>query len=149
MGNCLLYRHIYCIENGCILILWVIWRPALGSGGSRTPGASLSVWEYRFRLLGNGFKIKSITSYFSQSEKGTQPRGGGKFSTIPMEGDGGDNERGEKEEIPRLKGKEFKFFPFLHRGGGGSPVRTAGDRGLVSSLTQRDSSGQVKGKIGS
>ena len=66
-----------------------------------------------------------------------------------MEGDGGDNERGEKEEVPRLKGKELKFFPFLHRGGGGSPVRTAGDRGLVSSLTQRDSSGQEKGKIGS
>ena len=105
------------IENRCILILWVIWRPALGSGSSRTPGASLSVWKYRFRLLGNGFKIKSVTPYFSQSEKGTQPRGGGKFSTIPMEGDGGDNERGEKEEVPRLKGKEFRFFPFLHRGG--------------------------------
>ena len=58
--------------------------------------ASLSVWEYRFRLLGNGFKIKSVTPYFSQSEKGTQPRGGGKFSTRPMEGDGGDDERGEK-----------------------------------------------------
>ena len=36
-----------------------------------------------------------------------------------MEGDGGDNERGEKEEVPRLKGKEFRFFPFLHRGGRG------------------------------
>ena len=92
------------VENGCILILWVIWRPALGSGGSRTPGASLSVWEYRFRLLGNGFKIKSVTPYFSQSEKGTQPRGGGKFSTSPMEGDGGDDERGEKGG-PTVKGK--------------------------------------------
>ena len=68
----------------------------MGYGGSRTLGASLSVWEYRFRLLGNGFKIKSVTPYFSQSEKGTQPRGGGKFSTRPMEGDGGDKERGEE-----------------------------------------------------
>ena len=61
-------------------------------------GASLSVWEHRFRLLGNGFKINSVTPYFSQSEKGTQPRGGGKYSTSPMEGDGGgggDKERGE------------------------------------------------------
>ena len=56
----------------------------------------------------------------------------------------------EKREVPRLKGKENKLFPFFHRGGrGGSPVRKAGDRGLVSSLTQRDSSGQEKGKIGS
>ena len=90
------FHALQYIENGCILILWVIWRPALGSGGGRTPGASLSVWEYRFRLLGNGFKIKSVTPYFSQSEKGTQPRGGGKFSTRPIEGDGGDDERGEK-----------------------------------------------------
>ena len=139
---------LFCIENGCILILWVIWRPALGSGGSWTPGASLSVWEYRFRLLGNGFKIKSVTPYFSQSEKGTQPRGGGTFSTSPMEGTGGIMKE-EKKEVPRLKGKEFKFFPFFYRGGGVSPVRAAGDRGLVSSLTQRDSSGQEKGKIGS
>ena len=112
-------------------------------------GASLSVWEYRLRLLGNGFKIKSVTPYFSQSEKGTQPRGGGKFSTIPMEGDGGDNERGEKEEVPRLKGKEFKFFPFLHRGGRGVSSPYGWGQGLVSSLTQRDSSSQEKGKIGS
>ena len=99
LQNCIIhtYQRLYIvIENGCILILWVIWRSALGSGSGRTPGASLSVWEYRFRLLGNGFKIKSVTPYFSQSEKGTQPRGGGKFSTRPMEGDGGDDERGEK-----------------------------------------------------
>ena len=51
------------IRNGCILILWVNWRPAVRSGGSRTLGASLSVWEYRSRLLGNGFKIKSVTPY--------------------------------------------------------------------------------------
>ena len=55
----------------------------------------------------------------------------------------------EKKEVPRLKGEELKLFPFLlPRGTGGSPVRTAGDRGLVSSLTQRDSSGQEKGKMG-
>ena len=106
------------IENGCILILWVIWRPALGSGGSRTPGASLSVWEYRFRLLGNGFKIISVTPYFSQSEKGTQPRGGGKFSTRPMEGDGGDNERGEKRRSLGERERNLSFFPFFYRGEG-------------------------------
>ena len=56
----------------------------------------------------------------------------------------------EKKEVPRLNGKEFKLFSFLLPGGeGGSPVRAAGDRGLVSSLTRRDSSGQEKGKIGS
>ena len=53
----------------------------------------------------------------------------------------------EKKEVPRLNGKEFKLFSFLLPGG--SPVRAAGDRGLVSSLTRRDSSGQEKGKIGS
>ena len=48
----------YHIENGCILILWVFGWPAMGSRVSRTPRASQSIWEYRFRLLGDGFKIK-------------------------------------------------------------------------------------------
>ena len=49
-------------------------------------------------------------------------------------------------EVPRLKGKEFKVFSFLLPGGRGSlQSGGTGDRGLVSSLTQRDSSGREKG----
>ena len=99
------------IRNRCILILWVYWRPAMGSSGSRTPRASHSVWEYRFRLLGNGFKIKSVTPYHSQSERGTQPWGGGKFSASPWEGEGaGGEERGELLGSPGSGGKKFEFF---------------------------------------
>ena len=57
------------MRNGCILILWVNWRPAMESSGSRTPQASHSVYGYRFRLLGDGFKIKSVTPYCSQKKK--------------------------------------------------------------------------------
>ena len=116
-----------------MLILWVHWRPAIGSSGSRTPRASHSVYGYRFRLLGDRFKIKSVTPYSSQTERGTQPWGGGKISTSPWEGKG---ERGEVLGSPGLGGKRL--------GGGGLQSAGAGDGGLVSSLTRRDSSGQGK-----
>ena len=107
------------IRNGCILILWMNWRPAMGSGGSRTLGASLSVWGYRSRLLGNGFKIKSVTPYSSQSEKGTQPWGGGQFSTSPWERTGGIG-REEMSWGPSVNGKgTFNFFLSFPRGRGG------------------------------
>ena len=56
----------------------------------------------------------------------------------------------EKKGGPTVKRKR-KISHFLSFTGveGGSPVHKAGDRGLVSSLTLRDSSGQEKGKIGS
>ena len=58
--------------------------------------------------------------------------------------------KGRKRGGPSVKGKGILSFFLSYTGGErGSPVRTAGDRGLVSSLTQRDSSGQEKGKIGS
>ena len=111
-------HHLHCvtkmklfIRNGCILILWVHWRPAMGSSGCRTPRASHSVCGYRFRLLGDGFKIKSVTPYCGQSERGSQPWGGGKFSASPWEGKGGGGER------------SVQFFPFLPGGRGRSPVR--------------------------
>ena len=109
-------------------------------------GASFSVWESRSRLLGNGFKIKSVTSYCSQSEKGTQPRGGGKFATRPWRGEGGIGKE-EKSGSPSVNWKGVLKFPFLLPEGRGSlQSGGTGDRGLVSSLTQRDSSGREGGK---
>ena len=56
----------------------------------------------------------------------------------------------EKKGGPTVKRKrKISYFLSFTGGEGGSPVREAGDRGLVSSLTLRDSSGQEKGKIGS
>ena len=50
-------------------------------------------------------------------------------------------------EVPRLKKKELRFFPSLLPGGRGSLQSVGlGTGGLVSSLTQRDSSGQEKGE---
>ena len=140
------YFHIllFGIRNRCILILWVFWRPAMGSSGSRTPRDSHSVSRYRFRLLGDGFKIKSVTPYHSQSERGTQPWGGGKFSASPWEGEGG-REREEKCWGPRgWEEKSLEFFLSFPGGGGCLQSGRAGEGGLVSSLTRRDSSGQGK-----
>ena len=51
--------------------------------------------------------------------------------------------------VPRLIGKEFIKFSFLLPGGRGSlQSGRTGDRELVSSLTQRDSSGQEEGEEG-
>ena len=48
---------------------------------------------------------------------------------------------------PRLIGKEFSIFSFLFpRGRGGLQSGGTGDRGLVSSLTLRDSSGREEGE---
>ena len=56
----------------------------------------------------------------------------------------------EKKGDPTVKRKrKISNFLSFTGGEGGSPVRKAGDRGLVSSLTLRDSSGQEKGKLGS
>ena len=76
--------------------------------------------------------MKSVTPYFSQSEKGTEPWGGGKFSASPWERTGG-------------MGREENSWGY---GGGGLQSGGAGDGGLVSSLTRRDSSGQGKGGKG-
>ena len=76
--------------------LGVRWQP--------DPGGFSFCLGVPIQVAGQRIQIKSVTPYFSQSEKGTQPRGGGKFSTSPMEGDGGDNERGEKGG-PSVEGK--------------------------------------------
>ena len=86
----------------------------MGSSGNRTPRASHSVCGYRFRLLGDRFKIKSVTPCHSQSGRGTQPWGGGKCSASPWEGEGW-GPRGWEE-------KSLEFFPFLSGGRGRSPV---------------------------
>ena len=126
----------------------MFWRPATGSSVSRTPLASQSIWGYQFRLLGDGLKLKSVTPYCSQSERGTQPCGGGNFPPAPGGGGGGEGiEREESVWGPLGVGREsIKIFLFRSRGeGGGLQPGRAGDGGLVSSLTQRDSSGQGEG----
>ena len=94
----------------------------MGFSGSRTPRASHSVSGYRFRLLGDGFKIKSVTPYHSQSERGTQPWGGAKFSASPWEG--------EREVLgsPGLGGKIWNFF-FPSRGEGEVSSRVELEKG--------------------
>ena len=70
------------------------------------------------------------------------------FPPDPWKGTGGIKKE-EKGGGPSVKGKEFLVISFLLPGGRGilQSGRT-GDRGLVSSLTQRDSSGREKGEIG-
>ena len=76
-----MYNNISCchIENGCILILKGVWRPAMGSRVSWIHRASLSICECRFRLLGDELKLKSVTPYCQpiRRERGSQPWGGG------------------------------------------------------------------------
>ena len=94
----------------------------MGSSVSWTPQASHSVWEYRFRLLGDGFKIKSITPYCSQSERGTQPWGGGQFSTSPGWERGGVEERRECVGSPGLGRENIKIFLLFPEGEASSRV---------------------------
>ena len=47
--------------------------------------------------------------------------------------------------VPRLIREELLIFLSFTGGEGKSPVWWTGDRGLVSSLTQRDSSGRGEG----
>ena len=55
-----------------------------------------------------------------------------------MEGDGGINERGEKGG-PSVKRRGIKVISLsFAEGEGGSPVRTAGDRGLVFFMGGRE-----------
>ena len=72
------------------------------------------------------------------------------FPPVPGRGRGGWGER-RSVGVPRFAGKKLLIFSFSSRGGGGGEGLQSGgtgDRGLVSSLTQRDSSGQGKGGKG-
>ena len=69
-----------------------------------------------------------------------------KFPPFPWKGTGGIMKE-EKKEVPRLKGKEFKFFPFFHRGGrGGLQSVRLGTGGWFRPLPRGTRQARKKGK---
>ena len=94
------YKYLVSVENGCNLnpvgdlatSLVVRWQP--------DPGGFSFCLGVPIQVAGQRIQNKSVTPYFSQSEKGTQPRGGGKFPPDPWKGTGGIMKE-EKKEVPR------------------------------------------------
>ena len=89
---CVSHFHLL-IENGCILILWDFWRPAMGSRVSWIPRLlKLSGDAGLNRLLGGGFKRKICHPILSANQREARNLGVVEIFHQPLMGEGGGGE---------------------------------------------------------